>query len=120
MDESDGHDAGDRRMTFEEWMKNQDPAIIKDAFSAAAGWNAGQTAERESSDEPVGYVWESHFMDTGKPIKLFLETPEFPPGVVSDLPIVPVYKHPPPTRKLTDEAMKLFRDIERRINGEKE
>ena len=79
-----------------------------------------ELAERESSDEPVGYVWESHFVDTGKSIKLFLETPEFPPGVVSDLPIVPVYKHPPRARKLTDDAMKLFRDIECRINGEEE
>ena len=34
-------------MTFEDWMKKQDPALIKDAFSAAAGWSAGQTAERE-------------------------------------------------------------------------
>ena len=29
---------------FEDWMKKQDPAIIKDAFSAAAGWSAGQIA----------------------------------------------------------------------------
>ena len=31
-------------MTFEEWMKKQDPALVKDAFSAAAGWSAGQVA----------------------------------------------------------------------------
>ena len=37
-------------MTFEEWMKKQDPEIIRDAFSAAAGWSAGQLAERESSE----------------------------------------------------------------------
>ena len=30
--------------SFEEWMKKQDPALIKDAFSAAAGWSAGQVA----------------------------------------------------------------------------
>lgn len=34
-------------MTLEEWMKKQDPAVIRDAFSAAAGWTAGQKAERE-------------------------------------------------------------------------
>ena len=33
--------------SFEDWMKKQDPALIKDAFSAAAGWSAGQLAERE-------------------------------------------------------------------------
>ena len=32
---------------FEDWMKMQDPALVKDAFSAAAGWSAGQAAERE-------------------------------------------------------------------------
>lgn len=34
-------------MTLEEWIKAQDPAVIRDAFSAAAGWNAAQKAERE-------------------------------------------------------------------------
>lgn len=34
-------------MTFEDWMKKQDQEIIRDAFSAAAGWSAGQAAERE-------------------------------------------------------------------------
>ena len=39
--------------SFEDWMKKQDPAIIKDAFSAAAGWRAGQAA---MSDGKTIYV----------------------------------------------------------------
>jgi len=34
-------------MTLEEWMRVQDPALIQDPFSAAAGWNAGKHNERE-------------------------------------------------------------------------
>ena len=34
-------------MTFEDWMKKQGPALVKDAFSSAVGWSAGQAAERE-------------------------------------------------------------------------
>ena len=39
--------------SFEEWMKKQDPAIIKDVFSAAAGWKAAQDA---MSDGKTIYV----------------------------------------------------------------
>lgn len=34
-------------LSFEEWIKTQDPSIIRDPFSAALGWNAAQKAERE-------------------------------------------------------------------------
>ena len=34
-------------MTFEDWMRVQDPSLIQDEFSAAAGWNAGKYWERE-------------------------------------------------------------------------
>ena len=46
-------------MTFEDWMKKQDPAIIKDAFSAAAGWSAAQAAERERIKSRVKEAAES-------------------------------------------------------------
>ena len=42
--------------SFEDWMKKQDPAIIKDAFSAAAGWSAAQVAERERIKEIIDAV----------------------------------------------------------------
>jgi len=92
-------------------------------------------ADRESSDEPVGYLWKSHFIDTRKPIKLWLDEPTWPMGVSSDVPIVPVYTRPAPAQnKLTDEEMNdelvkanvyqavtaFARAIERRINGEEE
>ena len=32
---------------FEEWAKNQDPAFIRDVFSAAAAFQAAQQSERE-------------------------------------------------------------------------
>lgn len=51
-------------------------------------------ADRESSDEPVAYLWKSYFEDTGKPIKLWLDRPEWPPGLGSPVPIVPVYTRP--------------------------
>ena len=89
-------------------------------------------ADRESDDEPYAYLWTS-----GK-TKVWLDEPRFPAGIASDLPIVPVYKHPPPARKLTDReiddviskqrffygadanAYTFARAIERRINGEEE
>ena len=46
-------------MTFEEWIKTQDPAVIRDAFSAAAGWAAGQAAERERIKSRVKGAAES-------------------------------------------------------------
>ena len=90
-------------------------------------------AERESSDAPVAYLWKSHFIDTGKPIKLWLDEPTWPMDVSSDVPIVPVYTRPAPAQnKLTDEEMNdelvkanvyqavtaFARAIERRVNGE--
>lgn len=48
-------------MTFEEWMKAQDPDIIRDAFSAAAGWKAAQAAERERIKQIVDEVaWQGN------------------------------------------------------------
>ena len=32
---------------FVKWLNAQDPEVIRDPFSAAAGWAAGQRAERE-------------------------------------------------------------------------
>jgi len=54
-------------MNFEGWIKTQDPAVIRDAFSAAAGWNAGQAAEREKyyqlieKAEGVIAAWDNRF-----------------------------------------------------------
>lgn len=33
-------------MTFEEWMKAQDPNIIRDPFSAALGWCAAMQVKK--------------------------------------------------------------------------
>ena len=46
-------------ISFEDWMKKQDPALVKDAFSAAAGWSAGQAAERERIKSRVKKAAES-------------------------------------------------------------
>ena len=46
-------------LSFEEWMKKQDPIFIRDAFSAAAGWNAAQAAERERVKSRVKEAAES-------------------------------------------------------------
>ena len=68
-------------------------------------------ADRESSDEPDGYI--TYIPDAG--LLFTLSEPEDKTYRYD-----PVYRHPPPAQKLTDEAMKLFRDIECRINGEEE
>ena len=46
--------------SFEEWMKKQDPALVKDAFSAAAGWRAAQAAERERLQPVIDSLQECH------------------------------------------------------------
>jgi len=100
--------AGNESDTFSErvWAFDEE-ALIAFAQSVIE-------ADRESDDEPYAYLW------TNGKTKVWLDEPRFPAGIESDLPIVPVYKHPLPARKLTDEARELFDSIERRINGEEE
>ena len=38
---------------FVKWLKAQDPEVIRDPFSAAAGWAAGQKAEQEKYQELI-------------------------------------------------------------------
>ena len=38
---------------FEEWAKTQDPAFIRDVFSAAAAFQAAQQSEREKYAELI-------------------------------------------------------------------
>lgn len=51
----------------------------------------------EPEEEPFCYVWP--------PIKLILDGPEFPPGVTSDIPIIPLYRHPHQPVRLSDEEL---------------
>ena len=54
--------------------------IVKSAIGAITSRLA------EPEDEPVGYFWE--------PIRLLLDRPDFPPGLTSDVPIIPLYRRP--------------------------
>ena len=66
-------------MTFEEWAKTQDPAFIRDVFSAAAAFQAAQQSERERIKsrvkEAAGSLWSIRDQSTNKPDGLYIGPP---------------------------------------------
>lgn len=68
----------------------------------------------EPEEEPYLYLWEGETIDTHKKIRIMLDEPRFPPGVVSEKPIFPLYRHPPKPTGL-DQLLERIRFLEQQI-----
>ena len=68
----------------------------------------------EPENEPYLYLWEGETIDTHRKIRIILDEPRFPPGVVSDIPIIPLYRHPPRPTGL-DQLLERIRFLEQQI-----
>ena len=75
---------------------------------------AVERAEQGAENEPYLYLWEGETIDTHRKIRIILDEPRFPPGVVSDIPIIPLYRHPPRPTGL-DKLLEQIRFLEQQI-----
>ena len=53
-------------------------------------------------------MYEDEQVGTHKKIRIMLDEPRFPPGVVSEKPIFPLYRHSPRPVRLSDEEILLI------------
>ena len=86
-----------------------------DRWCAIANLSAAvERAEQGPENEPYLYLWEGETIDTHRKIRIILDEPRFPPGVVSDIPIIPLYRHPPRPNGL-DQLLERIRFLEQQI-----
>ena len=68
----------------------------------------------QPEEEPYLYLWEGETIDAHKKIRIILDEPRFPPGVVSEKPIFPLYRHPTKPTGL-DQLLERIRFLEQQI-----
>jgi hypothetical protein len=84
---------------------NVENAAVRDlAITALA--KAIIEEELSCREKPYAYLW------TNGKTKLWLDDPTWPAGIGSDLPIIPVYRHPKPNAELADYGPELLDALE--------
>lgn len=94
-----------------------DTELLKDALKIIKERLADTQWKHEAMEEirarlaepepaPYIYMWEGETIDTHRKLRIMLDEPRFPPGVVSEKPIFPLYRHPPRPVLLSNEEIR--------------